>query len=184
MPTTSAPSHSHITAFSQDGLIGLCRRLCADASHTSTAWPSNSMQCSCHTSHTFVPRTRPAATSTLQLSSSFHGSHVSHSRFTGSPLQSKPIRSSGNQQRCVTSMASKCKSFNLKLHHSLTILRAHAPLGEIGKSYTLSAAVTGMIKLALQAGKANPAPPVGPALGAKVAIELIVFWVLRVLQTC
>ena len=31
-----------------------------------------------------------------------------------------------------------------------------------------SAAVTGLIKLALQAGKANPAPPVGPALGAKV----------------
>lgn len=29
-------------------------------------------------------------------------------------------------------------------------------------------AVTGLIKLALQAGKANPAPPVGPALGAKV----------------
>lgn len=28
--------------------------------------------------------------------------------------------------------------------------------------------VTGMIKLALPAGKANPAPPVGPALGAKV----------------
>ncbi len=28
--------------------------------------------------------------------------------------------------------------------------------------------VTGMIKLALAAGKANPAPPVGPALGAKV----------------
>ena len=29
-------------------------------------------------------------------------------------------------------------------------------------------AVTGIIKLALDAGKANPAPPVGPALGAKV----------------
>ena len=29
-------------------------------------------------------------------------------------------------------------------------------------------AVVGMIKLALQAGKANPAPPVGPALGSKV----------------
>jgi large subunit ribosomal protein L11 len=28
-------------------------------------------------------------------------------------------------------------------------------------------AVTGLIKLALPAGKANPAPPVGPALGAK-----------------
>ena len=30
------------------------------------------------------------------------------------------------------------------------------------------AAVKGYIKLALDAGKANPAPPVGPALGAKV----------------
>ena len=28
--------------------------------------------------------------------------------------------------------------------------------------------VSGYIKLALPAGKANPAPPVGPALGAKV----------------
>ena len=28
-------------------------------------------------------------------------------------------------------------------------------------------AVSGYIKLALAAGKANPAPPVGPALGAK-----------------
>lgn len=33
---------------------------------------------------------------------------------------------------------------------------------------SLRPAVTGMIKLALPAGKANPAPPVGPALGAKV----------------
>ncbi|KAI3431751.1 hypothetical protein D9Q98_004793 [Chlorella vulgaris] len=32
---------------------------------------------------------------------------------------------------------------------------------------TMAAKVTGMIKLALPAGKANPAPPVGPALGAK-----------------
>lgn len=31
----------------------------------------------------------------------------------------------------------------------------------------LSTAVTGMIKLALEAGKATPAPPVGPALGSK-----------------
>ena len=31
-------------------------------------------------------------------------------------------------------------------------------------------AVTGTIKLALQAGKANPSPPVGPALGAKVSV--------------
>jgi large subunit ribosomal protein L11 len=31
----------------------------------------------------------------------------------------------------------------------------------------LCSAVSGYIKLALAAGKANPAPPVGPALGAK-----------------
>ncbi|BDA47311.1 50S ribosomal protein L11 [Coccomyxa sp. Obi] len=31
----------------------------------------------------------------------------------------------------------------------------------------MAAKVVGMIKLALQAGKANPAPPVGPALGSK-----------------
>lgn len=29
-------------------------------------------------------------------------------------------------------------------------------------------AVIGMIKLAIDAGKANPAPPIGPALGSKV----------------
>jgi hypothetical protein len=33
------------------------------------------------------------------------------------------------------------------------------------------AAVKGYIKLALDAGKANPAPPVGPALGAKVTFR-------------
>lgn len=65
------------------------------------------MQCSCHISHTFVPRTRPVAASSLQLTSSFHGSQVGHARFVGSPLQCKPIRFSGTQHRCVTSMASK-----------------------------------------------------------------------------
>mmetsp|Transcript_39981 Transcript_39981/g.119075 ORF Transcript_39981/g.119075 Transcript_39981/m.119075 type:complete len:225 (+) Transcript_39981:3-677(+) len=35
------------------------------------------------------------------------------------------------------------------------------------KVATMAAKVTGKIKLALTAGKANPAPPVGPALGAK-----------------
>lgn len=33
----------------------------------------------------------------------------------------------------------------------------------------VNAAVTGYIKLALNAGKANPSPPVGPALGSKVS---------------
>ena len=31
----------------------------------------------------------------------------------------------------------------------------------------VESAVVGLIKLALEAGKATPAPPVGPALGAK-----------------
>ncbi|KAG1653529.1 hypothetical protein FOA52_006083 [Chlamydomonas sp. UWO 241] len=35
------------------------------------------------------------------------------------------------------------------------------------KVATMAAKVTGKIKLALTAGKANPAPPVGPALGSK-----------------
>ena len=33
---------------------------------------------------------------------------------------------------------------------------------------TMAAKVAGYIKLAIEAGKANPAPPIGPALGAKV----------------
>ena len=41
-------------------------------------------------------------------------------------------------------------------------------------NHQLTAAVTVLIKLALQAGKANPAPPVGPALGAKV-LKLAMF---------
>lgn len=36
-------------------------------------------------------------------------------------------------------------------------------------------AVVGYIKLALQAGKANPAPPVGPALGSKVSFQPSLF---------
>ena len=38
------------------------------------------------------------------------------------------------------------------------------------RSDNFIAAVTGYIKLALNAGKASPAPPVGPALGSKVSL--------------
>ena len=99
---------------------GACR------SHTVTAWLRSTMQCSCHSSHTFVPRTRPVAASSLQLTSSFQGSQVSHARFAGSPLQCKPIRSSGRQHRCVTSMASKgqSRSQQLPLPTSVSVGRA------------------------------------------------------------
>lgn len=58
--------------------------------------------------------------------------------------------------------------------------RVRLPGIDIGHNMTLQSArkltvgsappnaVKGYIKLALDAGKANPAPPVGPALGAKV----------------
>ena len=35
---------------------------------------------------------------------------------------------------------------------------------------TMAAKIAGYIKLAIEAGKANPAPPIGPALGAKVRL--------------
>jgi len=39
----------------------------------------------------------------------------------------------------------------------------------------MAAKVAGYIKLAIEAGKASPAPPIGPALGAKVrALDVIV----------
>lgn len=40
--------------------------------------------------------------------------------------------------------------------------------GAARRQTVMAAKVAGYIKLALQAGKATPAPPVGPALGSKV----------------
>jgi hypothetical protein len=39
----------------------------------------------------------------------------------------------------------------------------------------MAAKVAGYIKLAIEAGKANPAPPIGPALGAKVRFPSLRF---------
>lgn len=51
---------------------------------------------------------------------------------------------------------------------SAAFMGTHAPSQNSSRKVTTMAAkVTGMIKLALEAGKANPAPPVGPALGSK-----------------
>lgn len=44
---------------------------------------------------------------------------------------------------------------------------AHRRAGGTRRVTAMAAKVTGYIKLALDAGKANPAPPVGPALGSK-----------------
>lgn len=92
------------------------------------------MHCSCQLSNSLVQRGHVKASASTNLTSPLRGNPIGHASIRGTPLQSRPLRTSVRQQRCVTSMAAK---------------------------------VTGMIKLALQAGKANPAPPVGPALGAK-----------------
>ena len=52
----------------------------------------------------------------------------------------------------------------------LSVGVAPAPRGGRGSRCVTTAAakIAGYIKLAIEAGKANPAPPIGPALGAKV----------------
>ncbi|XP_076916754.1 large ribosomal subunit protein uL11c-like [Bidens hawaiensis] len=87
-------------------------------------------------------------------------SHNLSSSFLSSP-SSIPLSSSlniwlqfgcNNKQLCYVNV----------IPRSLTV-RAMAPPKPGGKAKK----VTGMIKLALEAGKATPAPPVGPALGSK-----------------
>ncbi|KAL8090742.1 uncharacterized protein LOC141698113 [Apium graveolens] len=56
----------------------------------------------------------------------------------------------------------KAKKFSTTISRPFAV-RAMAPPKPGGKAKK----VTGMIKLALEAGKATPAPPVGPALGSK-----------------
>ena len=51
------------------------------------------------------------------------------------------------------------------MRHTFYLFSAELQL--IRPHFLVYIAVSGYIKLALPAGKANPAPPVGPALGAK-----------------
>ncbi len=84
--------------------------------------------------------------------------------------------SSGTPQRRVATMAAKGEPAvgNVRGCEALVGAADAWPSFPSREAGTLSNnvprchAVTGMIKLALPAGKANPAPPVGPALGAKV----------------
>lgn len=58
--------------------------------------------------------------------------------------------------------------FLLRVYHCTRIIMglSYKPT-PIRMFFPIECAVTGYVKLALPAGKANPAPPVGPALGAK-----------------
>ncbi|XP_076927225.1 large ribosomal subunit protein uL11c-like [Bidens hawaiensis] len=82
----------------------------------------------------------------LNLSSSF----LSSIQLSSNSKLSLQFRSNHKKQSCPAIL------------RPLTI-RAMAPPKPGGKAKK----VTGMIKLALEAGKATPAPPVGPALGSK-----------------
>ncbi|XP_050377477.1 50S ribosomal protein L11, chloroplastic [Argentina anserina] len=84
--------------------------------------------------------TNPDSTRSRPLSSSLWGSPISVSSFS-STLKLSP---------------------NFQTRRSLSVI-AMAPPKPGGKAKK----VVGMIKLALEAGKATPAPPVGPALGSK-----------------
>ncbi len=75
--------------------------------------------------------------------------------------------------RSVASLAWRQKVSADKPHQINSAMQAPCAKGMLAAQLSLCfAAVTGLIKLALQAGKANPAPPVGPALGAKVTCLL------------
>lgn len=107
------------------------------------------------------------------LSSSLWGSPISISSFSSSPKMSLQFQT--RRRLRVTAMAppkakpgGKAKKGNFTSIHFnsdcvfSTILQF---LSAVDGS--LHFAVVGMIKLALEAGKATPAPPVGPALGSK-----------------
>ena len=92
-------------------------------------------------------------------------------RFAGQRAALEASSSSGAAQRRVVTMASKGEGERGQCAWLVVAgRRAGRPcmlLASERPSATPPPAVTGMIKLALPAGKANPAPPVGPALGAK-----------------
>ncbi|PWA78951.1 plastid ribosomal protein l11 [Artemisia annua] len=96
--------------------------------------------------------------------STFHpiSSHKTQTpNLTSSFLSSIPLSSNSNislQFRC-----NKQQPPRTPLHKSPFTVFAMAPPKPAGKAKK----VTGIIKLALEAGKATPAPPVGPALGSK-----------------
>lgn len=90
---------------------------------------------------------------------------------TGVLLPQRPLRlqlQRGSQARPVfgsTFVKGSGKQFAGQQLHAP---QASSTSGSSSRRVTAMAAkVTGLIKLALPAGKANPAPPVGPALGAK-----------------
>ncbi|KAJ8763736.1 hypothetical protein K2173_003518 [Erythroxylum novogranatense] len=79
-----------------------------------------------------------------------------------SSLFASPITLSSNPNISLQFMSNRTSSILPTSARRLSVV-AMAPPKQAGKSKK----VIGLIKLALEAGKATPAPPVGPALGSK-----------------
>ena len=107
----------------------------------------------------------------MELSSSFVATSSSSSSFAGgvrlhSGLAAGWSRGRQGGARSVTTCAAK--GVHAWAAMDLRLFRAIKWLKLIRNALSpTAAAVVSQIKLALQAGKANPAPPVGPALGSK-----------------
>ncbi|CAN4077448.1 unnamed protein product [Withania somnifera] len=85
-----------------------------------------------------------------KLSSSFSSSSLKLSSFQRISISVEFLHTQKCKHTCSTP-------------RSLTVISMAPPKPAVGKAKK----VTGIIKLALDAGKATPAPPVGPALGSK-----------------
>ncbi|KAG9455452.1 hypothetical protein H6P81_008356 [Aristolochia fimbriata] len=106
-----------------------------------------------------------ALSASLFLSASPTTTNLSSSLFPPSSSSSSSSSSSLSfSANCDSSLAFllRKQSLNVSTPRQLTV-KSMAPPKPGGKAKK----VTGMVKLALEAGKATPAPPVGPALGSK-----------------
>ncbi|KAE8730714.1 50S ribosomal protein L11 [Hibiscus syriacus] len=95
------------------------------------------------------------------LTSSFPPRNIDNGKLSSS-LCPPPIKLSSNTSVSLNFLDRKFSSLISSTPRFLTVI-AMVPPKPGGKSKK----VVGVIKLALEAGKATPAPPVGPALGAK-----------------
>ncbi|GMJ14998.1 plastid ribosomal protein l11 [Hibiscus trionum] len=95
------------------------------------------------------------------LSSSFPARNIDNGKLSSSLFPS-PISLSSNPNVSLKFLNRKLSPLIPSTPRFLTVI-AMAPPKPGGKAKK----VVGVIKLALEAGKATPAPPVGPALGAK-----------------
>ncbi|WCJ26663.1 50S ribosomal protein L11 [Euphorbia peplus] len=101
----------------------------------------------------------PISSSLMKISTNTNANHLNIN--LSSSFLASPISLSSSPNLSPRFFDTKTKNHPLSRRRlSVTAMAPPKPAGKAKK-------VTGLIKLALEAGKATPAPPVGPALGAK-----------------